>query len=733
MPATPAARKVSNPKEAVSINIGAFEIIPRGATIVIESSARIDERAIASGLRFEKTRPNAKISDRGGRVVIPVDDSFPSGRNTLYLSDLYTPESKRIDVDLEIPFFVVDSQVPFPREVKVESYSRVTVLGDRIRRASPGESPSYELMKGTQRTDGKPWEATYDNAGKEVDFNQVRAGVMKTRLERYGKLEPRLYERLTGGESERLSVALWLRGGSTVKAKSDRREAKKVPAAEEAARKAFLDQAHRFTEQYKLAGIAKNVRVDQAAPVVFAELDHQTIRRLADLPEVSMIFLYDKEGIEDLGDSIAIAQSDDAHDLGYTGSNVKVAVYESGPDDTTNLSITARYRSDPATSQHSRHTHGIIKNRESRQPHGHAPDCRLHSANDKDLDAIRWAAQEKGCTVISQSFHRSAEQTSSDLSFDDVYKDWLALHWPYPTICEAAGNGADSEFVNHKGYNRLTVANHNDAATGMAGDTVFLNPDTDHGDRELPEIAANGMGVTAVGLTLGGTSMAAPAVAGATACVQEVNGTLKSWPEGCRAIHLAAAKLNPDAGTWWSDLSGGADGQDGTGALNSLSAVRIAEQRKGRNNSPAPRGWDVGTLRSSDIGRNGETKFSYSISVPRGLFLTRTTVKVALAWDSDVIEFGFLGLTFPIASVLTLDLDLKIYDSAGNLVGYSGSYDNSYEIAEFRARPGETYTIKIRRWSGSDDVWYGVAWNTVSTRSILVGDLAGLAASRRRG
>lgn len=716
----------------VSINLSAFEIIPRGATIVIESSAPIDERAFASGLRFNKTRAKPAISKRGRRAVIAIDDSFASGRNTLYLSDLYTPDGRPIEIDLEVPFVIVDSQVTFPREVKVESYSRVAVLDDRIRRASHSESPTYELMKGTQRSNGKPWEAAYDKTGKEVDFNQVRAGVMKARLDRYGKLEPRLQERLAGGETERLSVALWLRGSPPVKAKSDRQEARKVPPAEAAARKTFVDQTYRFTEQYKIAELGGNVRVDQAAPVIFAELDRKTIRSLADVPEVSMIFLYDKEGVEDLTDSIAIAQSDDAHDLGYTGSGVKVAVYESGPDDTTNLRITARFRSNPATSQHSRHTHGIIKNRERSRPHGHAPDCLLHSANDKDLDAIRWAAQDKGCTVISQSFHRSAEQTSDDLSFDDVYKDWLVLHWPYPTICEAAGNGDDTEFVNHKGYNRLTVASHNDVANGMAGNTVFRNPDTDHGDRELPEIAANGMGVTAVGLTLGGTSMAAPAVAGATACVQEVNGTLKSWPEGCRAIQLAAAKLNPDGGTWWSDLTAGADGVDGTGALNTLSAVRIAEQRKGRDNRPAARGWDVGTLRSRDIGRNGETTFSYSISVPRGLFSRRTTVKVALAWDSEIIELNFFGLTLPIASVLTLDLDLKIYDSAGRLVGYSGSFDNSYEIAEFRATPGETYTIKIRRWSGTDDVWYGVAWNTVSTLWIDVGDLVGLAASQRR-
>ena len=186
-----------------------------------------------------------------------------------------------------------------------------------------------------------------------------------------------------------------------------------------------------------------DLRVDNAAPVIFAELDRREIRRLAASDDVSAIFLYEREGFDDLANSIAIAQSDDAHDLGYTGSGVNVAVYERGPDDTTNLQITARFRTDPDTSQHSRHTHGIVKNRERGQPHGHAPDCRLHSANDYDLDAIRWAAHDRGCTVISQSFHRDAEQTSDDLSFDDIYKDWLALNWPYPTICEAAGNGID--------------------------------------------------------------------------------------------------------------------------------------------------------------------------------------------------------------------------------------------------------------------------------------------------
>ena len=61
-------------------------------------------------------------------------------------------------------------------------------------------------------------------------------------------------------------------------------------------------------------------------------------------------------------------------------------------------------------------------------------------------------------------------------------------------------------------------------------------------------------------------------------------------------------------------------------------------------------------------------------------------------------------------SNLAVDLDLKVFDGNGAQVGYSGSWDNSYEIAEFVGRPGQTYTIKIRRWSGTDSTWYGIAW-----------------------
>ena len=39
-------------------------------------------------------------------------------------------------------------------------------------------------------------------------------------------------------------------------------------------------------------------------------------------------------------------------------------------------------------------------------------------------------------------------------------------------------------------------------------------------------------------------------------------------------------------------------------------------------------------------------------------------------------------------------------------------------MVEFAARAGETYDIVIRRWSGTDSVWYGVAW-TVTGFSLV--------------
>ncbi|MBA3626017.1 MAG: S8 family serine peptidase, partial [Methylibium sp.] len=548
-----------------TVSVRAGEVLPRGRPIEIRFAQALHEEA-RRGITLAGQRVDVRDAGDGRSFVIGTA-GLPSGSHRLRIEGVWTARGGKRLSDADIPFEVVDTTAPLPEDCVVQHAVRLRIGAlevERLPMNGRGEGAWFDVFKAVRRNSGERVQLAFDEGGRKADLERELRRLAQRRHETYGAVHPTLHEVVRRlGPNEPVDVAVWLQVPEPERAdKPPRGRVRRRPASEEAEREQWLALAKRFAETARRYGLELG-RLDPAAPLLYGRLPAGQVAELAAAPKVAAVFLHETEGFDDLGNSIAIANSDDAHADGFTGAGVNVAVYERGPDDTTNLTITARFDSDPDTSQHSRHVHGIIRNTERRAPNGHAPGCNLHSANSYDLDAIRWAAEDRGCTVISQSFHRDSEQTSSGLSFDDIYKDHLALRWPYPTICEAAGNGATTEYVNHKGYNRLTVGNHNDTASGMAGDSVFRNPASSHGDRELPEIAANGMGVTAVGLTLGGTSMATPAVAGAAALIQQANATLQSWPEGCRAILMAAAWRNPAAGTWRADVIAGVDAADG--------------------------------------------------------------------------------------------------------------------------------------------------------------------------
>jgi len=719
------------------------EFLFPGSKVSVETDVPMDRVFALRGIGVAKGDGSVRFGKEGNRVTWSPPETLLAGRHVLQIGPLISESGAEITSGVSIPFQFVRSATPIPRGVAIESMVRMRVDARGIRRLplySTVRGAFVELVKGTDRRSGRPVALAFNESGERVDPDRLLGELEAARAKRLGKLHDDLYERVQrAGPDEWIQVAIWALVEDDI-GPDDKRELERL-ADEPQQPKAAGERAKVTLELTRsVAGMAeeaggREVRVDDLAPVVFARLRKDAIRKMSERDEVARVFFYDPEGIDDLDDSIDVANSDDVHAAGVEGAGVKVAVWENGPASTTDLVIEASYSASPAASNHSQHVHGIIKNDEASKPHGHAPDCKLHSANTKDLAALSWAVKDRGCTVINQSFHRSSEPKSGSLSFDDIYKDWLILHWPYPTILQAAGNywtgdpdnisPPSSEFVNHKGYNSLAVGNHDDSAGTMSSDSVFRNPTTSHADRELPEIAANGTSVTTVGLTMSGTSMASPAAVGVAALLQGADPTLKAWPEGCRAILLGGSTRNVVGDTWWQDVVDGDDASDGSGAVNALESYRISQSRRGRNAAPSRRGWDVGTLASSDFDANGMSQFAYRIQVP-SLWFGPRHVKVALAWDSKVSTFSILGITIPVSSKLTLDLDLKVFDSQGTLVGYSGSWDNSYEVAEFDAIPGETYDIRIRRWSGTDWTWYGIAWT-------VTGGLLDLLSLRRLG
>lgn len=715
-----------------SLSLRPNEILIATVAIVLETRRAMDPDTVRKGIGIHGVDGSVRVLARGTRAVWTPLEPLPPGRYRFQVNELVSRSGARLGPGGEIAFAVVHSRARVPSSVAVESMVRLRLSGVETQPLPLFEDPGgryVELIKGEDRRRHIPVSLAFDQRGRRVDADRLLARVEASRARVFGKLHEPLYrarQRATSGA--RFRVAVWFKTDpSLLEADRPARAVTRRPR-HVAGQRTAIDQATRRGLVMLQAMKCRALRPSLTAPVVFATVSRADLDALARRDEVDGLFLYDPTGIEDLGNSLAIANSDDVHDLGFRGSGIRVAVWESGPDSTANLSLAGRFKTNPSTSDHSRHVHGIVRNTQTGQPRGHARSCSLYSANDKDLEALDWAVRDRECTVINQSFHRSAEPKDGTLSFDDVYKDWLALQWPYPTICQAAGNYWDGdpdgisppsdEYVNHKGYNSLAVGNHDDSATAISSDSVFRNPTSPHGDRELPEICANGTSVTTVGLTKSGTSMASPACAGVAALLQNTNTTLRHWPEGCRAILLAGATRNVVDQTWWADVLAGTDASDGSGAVNALESHLIAGQRRSRNAAATRRGWDIGSLQSSDFNASRLSTFNYRVRIPSGVLGPRK-VKVALAWTSKVSTFSILGLTIPLTSKLTVDLDLKIFDQNGAQVGYSGSWDSSYEIAEFTGNPGEIYTIRIRRWSGTDRVWYGIAWTVTGGLAIL--------------
>lgn len=721
--------------DQLNLSFSAEEILAAGVDIEIHPPRLVDQKSARSAIVLQKDGQTvaAPITvDQNSLTVRLATSHLEPGTYRLQIQELYDARKEKL-VDHQVTSFRIGAlKGKVTSELRVE-HATYVALGDlELKRLLPTENPPegfkyVEFVKAVERKSNRPVALTFDESGNSIDGNSLLADLQRRQHAKYGCLDKVLFQHISSIKpSDQVDVVVWpqLKIDLTGYEKPNSGEIREPP---DAARR-LLEQAlqRRSAAVSRLREVGAHVKeTPEKLPFAYASVKAGDFPKLAKSNDIGKVFRDDRSAKADLADSLAISRANQAQALGFTGSGVHVAIFEQGPSDLTNLVFDGRYLSSPAASTHARLTSAIIKNVEPGKPHGYAPNCSLYSANSYDNAALQWAvASPQTCTVISQSFHRNDEETSDVLSADDLLKDHLATQYPFPTIVHAAGNiTVTPEYVNHKGFNTISVGNHNDTATAMASDSVFKNPASPHGDRELPEIAANGTGVTAVGVSDSGTSFAAPAVAGTVALLQSVDGTLKSWPEGCRAILFASADRNVSGGTWTTDLGQRIDQSDGAGALNAQLAVMIAQIRGARDAPATVRSWDAASLQPSIFDASTRwAKFRYRVQVPQNLIqfpLWRYTVKVALAWDSKFVTSA-AGVE---GSTLTVDLDLVVLDSSGNQAAVSASNDNSYEIAEFVGTPGATYDIVVRHWSGDFDyLWYGIAWN-VTSRAIIFSPL----------
>ena len=538
--------------DMITVNITPGEILQPDATIELAAARTIDPRSAQGAVRLTRGGERRPVSVRlakRGRTLLVRTAGLPAGAYELTIEELLDAKGRLLADRLVVPFLVIPLAGEVPSELRVEHAVRLAVGELEVERIAPdGRPPSgyVDVVKAVGRKDGEAHELAFDETGARVNLAELIAGVSRRRFERFGRLHETLWRRLEGAtEDERVEIVVWpaLAVPPAPYEKPAERRMDTPPDGEREVADIVRKAGGKLQKSLARVGIEPIAEDDPLDPSVRATATVAQVRELGRDDAVGVVLFDDPTAITDLGNSIAVARSDRAHAAGFDGTGIRVAVWEDGPSVTTNLVFAGRFTTTPAASNHARLTSAIIKNTEVNLPHGHAPDCDLYSANTFGNDALRWAVRDpQRCTVVSQSFHRNTEPGGAGLQADDLLKDWLALRWPFPTIVQAAGNfwatdpdgisPPESEFVNHKGYNSLAVGNHNDTAGAMAGGSVFRNPTTAHGDRELPEVAANGTAVSANTITDSGTSFAAPAAAGVTALLQDVTGCSARGPRG---------------------------------------------------------------------------------------------------------------------------------------------------------------------------------------------------------
>ena len=453
------------------------------------------------------------------------------------------------------------------------------------------------------------------------------------------------------------------------------------------------------------------------APIMFVSATAPQVAELANLEIVNGLFA-NVEFHDTTDDAIDTHRWNRVHEFNIRGDGVQVAVLEdNGIDDAACVSniLNIIGYNDPANHNIQDYPTGsasVIGSMNAGHP-GHARGIQLLSANSTTaggapsyltsniIAASDWAIG-LGADVVNCSF--GFNDTPLTLQLIDHYVDYQ-VRFTTTTFAVSAGNNAGG-FGNGTNdvsspavsWNCIAVGALDDSQTAtwsddaMAAFSSFDDPTSTHGDRQKPEVTAEGTDMTLLNLGCAftyissGTSFSAPGVAGMCGALMQMSSTLPGWPEAMKAVMMAAASHNVEGSSRLSD-------KDGAGAMNGLQAYRLVEQNK----------FTIGTFLPTSFSNAGY--YTTSVYLQGG-----DKTRVVLVWDS--LAAGPAGY---VSDVLDADLDLAVIQgfnvTSGSVLGASSSWDNSYEIVEFCPPSTGWYTIRVNdfRFDGASE-YYGIAW-----------------------
>jgi serine protease AprX len=627
-----------------------------------------------------------------------------------------------------------------PEEREVSAVRRLAAAADAVGVAVEqlhvlSESSAYVVSSDAQAwfyklyspDTGESWRVALDADGQSLDLGQLGRAELIAERERLGALQPALHRLLDGLEGDR-RIPVLIRYAVEEPPESidkleldareiDEKELEQLGATAERHNAVVVERTSQMhADVMRGLGIAADQEPSQVSgPFVVVTLPPDAVRAVSRDERVAFVGFAREREVPDyptIEESLPTTRTEVVHGAGIRGDGIRIAILESGtPDISTNcFRIAAIQDTSQSANNHMTKSIGIIGNRYADGKcggawQGYAPEAQVYLGNDGDyVDRYEWA-RTRNIDVVTMSWHNDSEESDGSLSSRDIYFDYWVKRWPYPSVFTSAGNEADDAFASGKGFNFMGVGNVVNEDDGdrcddvIATDSSWKNPTSPHGDHEVPAVSAPGSRHELLGSSFGGTSCATPVTASIAALLMSRNPRLRIWPEAIRAILLATANYQRADG---DDYSESLDGRDGAGLVNSLYGMWTAGRRESTGAAQF-RAHDYGEVRSRDF-RGGYFTRSWRARVNT----TESRIRVALAWNSRT--FAFFGI--PLASWLDADLDLHVFDPAGNLVATGQSWDNSWEFVEFTPRRIGDYTVRIRGFDVPEDFssWFGVAW-----------------------
>lgn len=555
-----------------------------------------------------------------------------------------------------------------------------------------------------------------DPDGRELEIEELAKAERAAHLERYGRLDPALVDRIAAGKDGELAVLIWLEEPERSPWRPDADAGLSPEEVDEALARIDELRARQVAELSapvlrQLEELGVKATPASHAPVVSAVVPVELLREVGALRGVDTVYL-DGTNEPELDVALPVVDVPAVHGAGIDGAGVKVGVVEVGGRAAANpylgVEVQDATSACASASSHSTAVAGLIRATPGfsiwppaiSNLTGSAPAARLRVGGscggvDSELQARSTAAADWGARALNLSW---GSDTNLALAAGDRFYDDMVMNRAR-TVVKSAGNRAgacagDGDVTSPGlAYNVVTVGNVDTRRTTGRGDDVmggcssFGDPTSTVGDREKPEVAAPGQNMNSTttgwpwtGGVGSGTSFAAPLVTGTAGLLIDRQPILGTWPERVKAILMASAIHNVEGAARLSD-------RDGAGMI---SASRADEVARGANGTSGGRFYSCASEpQLLDLG---------SVGVAAG-----TRVRAAIAWDADTADSQY-------ANRPSADLDLRVVGPTST--AFSSSWDNAYEIVDFTAPSTGTYTIRVNKFRCDRSTFLGHALRT---------------------